>query len=35
MVETVVVGWVDDPHGLSREDLLDRLALALPALIIA
>jgi AcrR family transcriptional regulator len=33
LVENVVVAWVDDPHGLSREDLLRRLALALPGII--
>jgi AcrR family transcriptional regulator len=35
LVENVVVAWVEDPHGLSREDLLHRLALALPAIVIA
>jgi AcrR family transcriptional regulator len=35
MVESVTVAWVADPHGLSRDDLLKRLALALPALVIA
>jgi AcrR family transcriptional regulator len=35
LVENVVVAWVVDPHGLSRDDLLKRLALALPALVIA
>jgi AcrR family transcriptional regulator len=35
MVENVVVAWVADPHALPREDLLKRLALALPALVIA
>ncbi|MGY2874587.1 AcrR family transcriptional regulator [Marmoricola sp. URHA0025 HA25] len=34
MVEDVVVAWVEDPHGLSRQDLLDRLARALPAVVI-
>ena len=33
MVENVVVAWVEDPHGLSRDELLRRLALALPAVI--
>jgi AcrR family transcriptional regulator len=33
MVETVVVAWVEDPHGLSREDLLTRLAMTLPAIV--
>jgi AcrR family transcriptional regulator len=35
LVENVVVAWVEDPHGLSREELLKRLALALPAVVIA
>ena len=35
MVENVVVEWVADPHDLSREDLLRRLALALPAVLVA
>jgi AcrR family transcriptional regulator len=35
LVENVVVAWVVDSHGLSRDDLLKRLALALPALVIA
>jgi AcrR family transcriptional regulator len=35
MVENVAVAWVDDPHGLSRDDLLERLARALPAVVIA
>jgi AcrR family transcriptional regulator len=34
LVESVVVAWVDDPHDLSREALLKRLALALPSLVI-
>jgi AcrR family transcriptional regulator len=34
MVENVVVAWVADPHGLSRDDLLRRLALALPAIVV-
>jgi AcrR family transcriptional regulator len=33
MVENVVVAWVEDPGGLSREDLLRRLAQALPAIL--
>lgn len=32
-VESVVVAWVEDPHGLSREELLQRLARALPAIV--
>jgi len=35
MVENVTVAWVEDPHGLTREELLKRLALALPAVVIA
>jgi AcrR family transcriptional regulator len=34
MVENVVVAWVRDAHDLSREDLLSRLALALPAILV-
>jgi AcrR family transcriptional regulator len=34
LVENVVVAWVEDPHGLSREELLNRLALSLPAIVI-
>jgi AcrR family transcriptional regulator len=34
LVENVVVAWVEDPHGLSRDDLLKRLALALPTVVI-
>lgn len=34
MVESVIVAWVKDPHGLSREELLNRLAHALPALVL-
>jgi AcrR family transcriptional regulator len=33
MVEDVVVAWVADPRGLSREQLLQRLARALPAVV--
>ena len=33
LVENVTVAWVQDPHGVAREDLLDRLALALPAIV--
>jgi len=32
-VEDVVLGWIDDPHGLTREQLLDRIAHALPAML--
>ncbi|MFL6108321.1 MAG: TetR/AcrR family transcriptional regulator [Marmoricola sp.] len=35
MTEAVVVAWVADDHGLSREDLLQRLAKALPAIALA
>ncbi|HET9501043.1 MAG TPA: TetR/AcrR family transcriptional regulator [Marmoricola sp.] len=31
--EEVVLGWVADPHGLSRAELLARLAGALPAIV--
>jgi AcrR family transcriptional regulator len=34
MVETAVVSWVDDPHGMSRDDLLARLTHALPGLVL-
>jgi AcrR family transcriptional regulator len=33
LVENVTVAWVEDPSGLSREELLHRLALALPAIV--
>ena len=33
MVENVVVAWVAEPHGLSREDMLGRLARSLPAVV--
>jgi AcrR family transcriptional regulator len=33
MVEDAVLGWIDDPAGLDRDELLVRLATALPALI--
>ena len=32
MTEAVIVAWVADDHGLSREELLERLANALPAI---
>ena len=35
MTEAVVVAWVADDHGVSREELLERLANALPALVLA
>jgi len=34
MVESAVVAWVEDPHGLAREELLGRLTRALPGLVI-
>ena len=30
MVEATVVAWVEDPHGLAREDLLARMVRSLP-----
>ena len=33
MVETVVVAWVEDASGLTRDELLGRLAMALPGII--
>jgi len=33
MVENTAVAWVEDPRGLSRDDLLHRLAAALPAIV--
>ncbi len=33
MVESVAVAWVADPHGVTREQLLTRLARALPAIV--
>jgi AcrR family transcriptional regulator len=35
MVENVVIAWVEDPHGLSRQELLQRLAGALPSVLVA
>ena len=35
LVENVTVAWVEDAHGVTREELLKRLAMALPALVIA
>jgi AcrR family transcriptional regulator len=34
MVETAVVAWVADPHGMARDDLLTRLTRALPGLLV-
>jgi AcrR family transcriptional regulator len=33
LVENVVVAWVEDPSGLSRDELLQRLAGVLPAIV--
>ena len=33
LVESLVVAWVEDPAGLSREQLLQRLAHALPVIV--
>ena len=33
LVENVVVAWVEDPAGLSRDELLQRLAHVLPAIV--
>ena len=35
MLEDVVIAWVADPRGIAREDLLQRLARALPAIVIS
>jgi len=35
MTEAVIVAWVVDDHGISREELLQRLAGALPAIALA
>jgi len=32
LVENVVVAWVEDPHDVARDELLQRLARALPAI---
>ena len=34
MAEAVIVAWVADDHGLSREELLRKLAHALPAIVL-
>lgn len=34
MVEVVIVDWAADQHGVSREELLQRLAAALPAIVL-
>lgn len=35
MAESVIVAWVEDDHGVTREELLDKLARALPAIALA
>jgi AcrR family transcriptional regulator len=35
MLEVVVIDWVDDPRGIAREELLGRLARALPGIVLA
>src|SRR5690349_16701465 len=35
MTEAIIVAWVQDDHGLSRQDLLEKLAKALPAIALA
>ena len=35
MLEDVIINWVADPAGLSREELLNRLAAMLPAIVLA
>ncbi len=35
MNEQVIIDWVADPRGIARDDLLDRLARALPAIVLA
>ena len=35
MIEVVIIDWVRDPQGITREDLLDRLAKALPAIVLS
>jgi AcrR family transcriptional regulator len=34
MLEVVIIDWVADPRGIARDDLLDRLARALPAIVL-
>ncbi|MCW2784348.1 MAG: transcriptional regulator, TetR family [Marmoricola sp.] len=34
MLEVVIIDWVGDHRGIAREDLLDRLARALPAIVL-
>ena len=33
-VLTATVAWAQDPRGISREEILDRLARALPAIVL-
>lgn len=35
MLEQIIIDWVADPRGIAREDLLERLARALPAIVLA
>lgn len=35
MLEEIIIDWVADPRGIAREDLLGRLARALPAIVLA
>jgi AcrR family transcriptional regulator len=35
MLEVVIIDWVADPHAVTREDLLRRLAGALPGIVLA
>lgn len=35
MVESVILAWIEDPHGIGRDELLRRLAAALPAIALA
>ena len=33
MAEDLVLSWVDDPHGISREQLIDLMGASLPAIV--
>lgn len=35
MIEEIIIDWVADPRGIAREELLDRLARALPAIVLS
>jgi len=35
MLEEIIIDWVADPRGIAREELLGRLARALPAIVLA